>query len=215
LSPRYLSALRASLLNKGENDIEENYRMETKIKKNQYHKAFTLVEVIMALFILTTGLLGIMRLAALNLSTSMDSRDEIIAATLAQEGLELVYNVKDNNSANYATTLNDFKYFSTSNNCKIDRLYVYGNTIDCTGGSYQLNYIAGTGFVHTGGLSGTKFFRRITITDSGTNKIITAYTSWNNAPPAVAAPGANCKTTCNISATSKCACAQMTLAITD
>jgi len=186
------------------------------IKTKSDRQGFSLIEVILAIAILSLGLVGIMKLASVNLRTSMDSRDEIVAASLAQDGLELVYNIKDNNKANGVA--NQFQYFPAGNSstCRIDRTYNYvtsgGNPIcPVAAPSYQLNYSVGTGFVHTAGLGATKFFRRVKIATVGGNKVVTAYVTWNKtAPTALMVAAADCKTTCNVK--TKCTCAQMTLA---
>jgi len=196
--------------------------METKIKS--IRQGFSLIEVILAIAILSIGLVGIMKLASLNLRTSMDSRDEIVAASLAQDALEVVYNIKDNNKANNVPVANggEFQYFPAGNSsiCRIDSTYNYvtsgGNPICPVAAlSYQLNYSAGAGFVHTGGLSGTKFFRRLTFSKDAItgNLTVTAYVTWNATAPTTTMVANGCNTnssTCNLN--TQCTCAQMTLA---
>jgi len=55
----------------------------------------TLVEVMVALFVLTAGLLGILSLLAQSIAISKETTDETIATYLAEEGLELARNVVD------------------------------------------------------------------------------------------------------------------------
>lgn len=59
-------------------------------------RGFSLGEVILSVAVLTIGLLPILGSISGAFSTSVNSRDLIIATGLAQEGAELVMNVKDN-----------------------------------------------------------------------------------------------------------------------
>ena len=70
-------------------------RRENKTKKNG--EGFTLVEVLVALFILSTGI--VTGLAAVNqgLAATQIAKSKLIAANLAQEGIELVRNIRDTN----------------------------------------------------------------------------------------------------------------------
>ena len=66
------------------------------IQKKNTKKGFSLVEVLMALTILTMGLTSISVLMIGNIRNSEDARDQVIASQLAEEGLELMRNLKDN-----------------------------------------------------------------------------------------------------------------------
>ena len=61
---------------------------------------FSIAEVVVAVFVISTGLLAIISLIINSLNYSMLSRDQVIASQLAQEGIELVRNVRDNNIFN-------------------------------------------------------------------------------------------------------------------
>lgn len=189
--------------------------MKTNIKSIRH--GFSLIEVILAIAILSIGLVAIMKLASLNLRTSMDSRDEIVAASLAQDGLELVYNIKDNNKAH--NIADQFQSLPDGSPCRIDTKYVYSTTanpIPCpalVSGTYQLKYDSTNGFIHTGSGANTKFFRVLSLVTVGGNKIVTAYVTWGGIAPTTAMLNNGCNTsnaTCNLN--TKCTCAQMTLA---
>ncbi len=62
-------------------------------------KGFSTAEVILAMFVLATGLVAMMSLISKSLNYSLESREVIIATQLAQEGAELVRNVRDNDFA--------------------------------------------------------------------------------------------------------------------
>ncbi len=60
-------------------------------------KAFSLLEVIIAIFVITTGIVGAMNLINYSISSVAVSKSQIIAASLSQEGLEVVRNIRDTN----------------------------------------------------------------------------------------------------------------------
>ena len=63
-------------------------------------KSFTLIETITAIFILTTGILATFSLISYLISISSISSQKLIAAYLAQEGIEIVRNIRDTNLVN-------------------------------------------------------------------------------------------------------------------
>jgi len=58
---------------------------------------FSLLEVIIAIFVLTTGILAVMSLIYKTVASSSFSSNRLIAAYLAQEGIEIVRNIRDTN----------------------------------------------------------------------------------------------------------------------
>ena len=60
------------------------------IAKNKKRKGFSLIEVILALFVLTVGIGAVMSLMGASMSDSIRNRDSIVATQLAQEGAELI-----------------------------------------------------------------------------------------------------------------------------
>ncbi|HPD07941.1 type II secretion system protein [Patescibacteria group bacterium] len=58
--------------------------------------AFSLVELLVAIAIIGIGLLGIASLATQNIRVQYFNRNSLISAQLAQEGLELARNLRDN-----------------------------------------------------------------------------------------------------------------------
>ena len=64
-------------------------------KQNQ--KGFGLLEVIISMLIVSIGLVGILSLASMSLKGSSLSRDRLIASGLAQEGIEIVRDVRKSN----------------------------------------------------------------------------------------------------------------------
>ena len=60
-------------------------------------KGFTIMEAMVAIFIITTGIVGVSTLATQTISSAQISKDKLIAAYLAQEGIEIVRNIRDTN----------------------------------------------------------------------------------------------------------------------
>lgn len=107
-------------------------------------KGFSLLEVLLSVFVMSVGLMVIVAVINGSLAYSYDTRDNIIATELAQEGVELVRNVRDNDFAQ----LNDgFTDFDGNEHCRIDWDDAV-TSLDCIGGRgaesrYYLQYAGG------------------------------------------------------------------------
>jgi type IV pilus modification protein PilV len=60
-------------------------------------KGFTLIEVLAAMFILVMGVLGVFGLISRTVTFNSSVNSQLVASYLAQEGLELVRNIRDAN----------------------------------------------------------------------------------------------------------------------
>ncbi len=67
--------------------------------KKKIHRGFSLGEVLIAAFVLTVGLTATTALIVSSISKAYDNREAVVAAELAQEGVELIRNVRDQNFA--------------------------------------------------------------------------------------------------------------------
>ena len=94
-------------------------------------KGFSLLEVMLALGVITIGLMGVSSLVLQNIQAQDINKNYLIASMLAQEGLELVRNVRDTNFLNYY----DWKAGNSSNTN-----IVRGAVIDGTPKEYAINY---------------------------------------------------------------------------
>jgi prepilin-type N-terminal cleavage/methylation domain-containing protein len=63
---------------------------------NKNEKGFSLLEVIFAMAIITSGILSIMSLFSSNLRAEENNKNKLIATYLAQEGIEVVRQARDN-----------------------------------------------------------------------------------------------------------------------
>src|SRR3989338_3959528 len=69
--------------------------MKTKIIKN--NSGISILEVIVAILIITIGMVGVLSLVIQNIQAQYINKNILIASGLAQEGLELVRNIRDLN----------------------------------------------------------------------------------------------------------------------
>lgn len=81
---------------------------ENQNKKIKNGSGFSFIEVIISIFLITVGLVASVDLITNGLRDSIDSRDQLIAAGLSQEGVELVRNVRDNNWVQGVDSFTDF-----------------------------------------------------------------------------------------------------------
>ena len=61
------------------------------------NKGFTLLEVLVAMFVLVMGVLGVFGLISRTVTFNSSVNSQLVASYLAQEGLELVRNIRDAN----------------------------------------------------------------------------------------------------------------------
>ncbi|MCK5475653.1 MAG: prepilin-type N-terminal cleavage/methylation domain-containing protein [Candidatus Pacebacteria bacterium] len=67
-------------------------------KKRQLESdGFSLIEVIIAIGIITVGIVSIVNLLSFNLKNEIKNKNKVIAIYLAQEGIEVVRQIRDNN----------------------------------------------------------------------------------------------------------------------
>ncbi|MFA4833270.1 MAG: prepilin-type N-terminal cleavage/methylation domain-containing protein [Patescibacteria group bacterium] len=58
---------------------------------------FSILEIVVAFSIITIGLVGVLSLTAQNVQVEYTNKNNLVASQLAQEGLELIRNIRDNN----------------------------------------------------------------------------------------------------------------------
>jgi prepilin-type N-terminal cleavage/methylation domain-containing protein len=142
-------------------------------KKNRsgisQNKGFSLMEVMLAVSVLTFGMMAALTLITAGLRESIDSRKQNVAGLLAQEGIELVRNIRDNNDS-----ANSFLGLNNANNCRIDIV----SGLSC-GGSYGLYYHSDKlQYSHAASTSLSGFSRKIEIGGTGNEKIVTSMVIW-------------------------------------
>jgi len=156
--------------------------------RNKNYAGFSFLETIISVFLISIGMIAVIGLMLSSLRESMDSRDQVIATLLSQEGIELVRSIRDNNWVNDLDSFAGFPNISRKY-CFIDAI---DNSIHCGATSFVLklgdegnstyqkiyNYNSGTN---------TKFQRRIEIKyDNDTEKNMVTVTSivvWGDKTP--------------------------------
>jgi len=143
-----------------------------KIKKISNNSGISILEVVVAMMIITMGMVGVLSLVIQNIEAQYINKNVLMASGLAQEGLELVRNARD---LNWLTPGND-PIIGWKQNIVGDGTYImdYGglasimmaiNSIDEAGARL---YVNSNGFyTHTsGGNTPANFYRLITVVDN-------------------------------------------------
>jgi hypothetical protein len=173
-------------------------------KKHLQNKGFSYGETLLALFIISVGLLTVIKLFQGALSQTLFLRDATVASELSQEGVELVRNIRDNN---FAAGGNGFASFSANKHCYVATnsvaLNCFANQGDTTG--YNLIYSGGSYIATTGAAK----FRRYIYVDynaTGPTATIKSFVTWGGQP---LPPATGATTTCTIK--NQCVYTEVTL----
>ncbi len=116
---------------------------------------FTLLETIVAIFVITVGIIGVLSLVTQTISSATFSSHRLIAAYLAQEGIEIVRNIRDTNwlrSLGWNNGLGTGEYEAD---------YQASSLSNFSGSPLNLENV--TGYYGYDGGNATKFTRKITI----------------------------------------------------
>ncbi|MEF3692397.1 MAG: hypothetical protein V3574_05075 [Candidatus Moraniibacteriota bacterium] len=173
--------------------------MLKKIKNiNKQKKGFSIGEVVLAIFILSVGLLALFSLFNQGIRELQEERDVVVASMLAQEGVELVRNTRDNNWADreYPSNLTSPETFddkilistnSKRGNCFLDYIHSEVSDTKCDAGKDATGkYLYLDGLFYSGDHTGikTKFRRRILFEPDGGTPIkyvkVTSMVDWSN-----------------------------------
>lgn len=148
---------------------------------------FTLIETLVAIVILIFSVSGALAAARSGVLTGTYAKDELTAIYLAEEGIEQIRNMRDENalkSQNWLTGIasvsTDPCYFGRS--CIVD---APNNTVTACSGAHAtcpvLRQDASTGFYgYTGAWTATVFTRSVTLTSINANEVQIASTiTWS------------------------------------
>jgi prepilin-type N-terminal cleavage/methylation domain-containing protein len=145
----------------------------SKLKIQNHRQGFTLIEMLVVVFVVGMGLIGALSFFSLNIGNQAENKNELIAAGLAQEGVELVRNIRDYN------LLNGYSWDQGLSNCSaID--FNSLSTHQCSGAGSAVCLDANSRYYQCS--SGNTGFTR-TINVSGINpdgsRKITCTVSWD------------------------------------
>ncbi|MCA9365102.1 MAG: prepilin-type N-terminal cleavage/methylation domain-containing protein [Candidatus Moranbacteria bacterium] len=155
---------------------------------SRVRQGFTLVEVMVALSVLTIGILSLVIAVGRGVFATFDSRDVATATLLAQEGVELVYNIRDTNILQRKNAFESIDGLTGDN-------VVFGQVHSSNQG--EVLSLSGDRFVSSGGTS-TKFRRKIDTKKSsdGETLVVDSFVSWSGEssfpPIAKCAPSNEC-----------------------
>jgi Tfp pilus assembly protein PilV len=169
-------------------------------------RGFTIIEVLIAGFVLSVGLTGIMSLFASSIRYTQNSRDHIIASELAEEGLELVRNIRDTNFANghgafdnnFPTSDKPYCNFKYSDENISDSTKCYSGAFNSSKATISFN----GGFYDDSNTTTTKFRRNIALVyDTGsantaTKVTVTTTVWWDNSGSVPTTANCNLKKKC-------------------
>ena len=148
------------------------------MKKDNLKNGFTFIELIIVFFVLTVGVLGVFRFVQYPISRIPVNESQLAATYLAQEGMELVRNMRDTNFLKgdpYNTGLDD-----CANGCIMD----YDDTeLTEAIGLHEDEFLHrdGNGFYnYSGGVGETKFQRVITITSAADHLEVKVEVPWKH-----------------------------------
>jgi hypothetical protein len=162
---------------------------DTKIFK----KGFLLPDVMFAVFVTISTLVVIMAAMLPLLKSEFYKRDEIIATGLAQEGIEIIRNVRDNNWKTCTdgsptpcvdpivtrTAFANPSFPSDGTICVDYNTFSSGASTTCSAGGALYNNAG----AYTHSVSGvSKFKRTITISPSGSDRTVVSRVTWGVVP---------------------------------
>lgn len=140
------------------------------------NKGFTLLEVIIAIFLVLVGITGTFALITKTMGVMAVSSSRLIAAYLSQEGIEVIRNIRDTNWIEGALTWDD-GLLCGAPPCDWEADYQAQTLNDEYDGDY-LN-IDGNGFYSYSTGIPTKFKRKITIAPDGSDILkVTVMVEW-------------------------------------
>lgn len=150
---------------------------------NHTRTGFTLLETLVAVAILLMSLLGPFAIAQQSLKSSYYARDQVTAYYLAQEGIEFVRAIRDQNYLAGASWLDGIGPVCTDVLCQVD--YPNFTYEACTNGACTPLRISTAGglFNHATG-EPSKFTRTVTLTPVAGNPesmIVSVTISWRSA----------------------------------
>ncbi len=123
-------------------------------------QGFSLLEVIIAIFIVAVGLVGILGLASISLKGPLLSRSRLIASGLAQEGIEVVRDMRRSN-----LEWSDWEWYSSAiaTSTEQNHLVQYDSSGLMSYSDTPLKFDPSSGLYQYDSGSNSPFYRRLTL----------------------------------------------------
>ncbi|MBI4121236.1 MAG: prepilin-type N-terminal cleavage/methylation domain-containing protein [Parcubacteria group bacterium] len=134
--------------------------------KLKAQKGFSLIEALVAISVLVLSLTGTMTVASRGLFSSDVARDQIVAFYLAQEAVEFVRNVRDNNALGDVDWLTRLDPTCTSTDCRIDVNATPPNDIVSCGAACPVLRLSSNDIFNYGSGTDTVFRRTVRINET-------------------------------------------------
>lgn len=140
------------------------------------------MEVLVAILVLSIGIAAVVTMMLVNIKNVQTAKNQIVASFLAQEGAELVRNLKDSHKLDSDTLVCNYKSGSICSNLRIDK-EIAKNTDDLDSSGNDKLYLGANNFyIHDSvGTTPTKFYRKIDVdTTDGSIMKIRTYVTWKD-----------------------------------
>jgi prepilin-type N-terminal cleavage/methylation domain-containing protein len=138
-------------------------------------RGFTLMEVIVSIAIITIALISVVSLISFSISGIAANKSKITAFGLAQEGLEIIRGVRDNNWLNHRSTVANWRTGLSPGTYRVQ----YNNQGLLLSSNVPLK-IDSSGFYQYSSGNDTVFYRTVTISNVDDNQFKVVVTvSWN------------------------------------
>lgn len=149
------------------------------MNNNNYNQGFTLVEVLVSLFILATAITGAMFVTVTNSNSASLIKDNYIASGLVQEGIEVTRNIRDNEWLASCPPASIACTFGTKLPAGSYRIQWDSSAVIALGANPVLQFDNDTGLYSYAGGNDTLFQRTVTIsTVSASEKKIVVTVTW-------------------------------------
>lgn len=143
-------------------------------------QGFMLVEVLIALLVVSIGVGGVIALVSQTSSFASNASSQLTATFLAQEGVEIVRNIRDSNflnihnggSVQWDNGLTPCTGFPLGVGCEAS----YTDTVLAVAGDHFLNFVTGF-YSYTAGTP-TQFKRKIFIDGTGDTRTVNVQVTW-------------------------------------
>jgi prepilin-type N-terminal cleavage/methylation domain-containing protein len=152
------------------------------MEKNKFKnsKGFTFLEVIVAIFIISIGVVGVVKFMPSIISENSINYSRLTAAYLAQEGIEIARNIRDSNLLQGQSWDYGLNTAACNGGCEAD--YINASQPDpnlLSFGTGRYLYIGGSGFYGYFGATATKYKRKITFISNGNDATVTVNVLWS------------------------------------